>query len=767
MQEMVIIAPYFMHRDILDSYRGGDVFSHVKVVSKEELMSSYFGKSRKDAIPFIMKKMNVNYATAKEILRYAPFAKKGINEKIDRLFSLKEELLSKNLLVINKYVEYLFKTADVKVMGYSKHDKELSLLLNCLNVGPQYLINNNIPKLDVTEFKNGEDEIFFTLNKIAELIDNGVNVDDIFIVCQNEEYLPYLRNYSKNFGFNLNIKSNTNWYSQEISLQILKMYAEIRDISLVIDNFSANYSAGQFDKLFKLFLDNRYNDFSYEEQYQYYVALLKNTKLESSYYKGAINVTPDLINKEHAHIFVVGFVQGVYPSFKKDVDYLTNTDKEKLGLNTTFDETDISFDLIKDFLSRNNSYYLSYSLTFGCNSYHKSPLVTSLEMRECKEYIPNIIYSKQYCDFMFSKHLDLASIYYEKTVDYFALKDIADFPGEYHNEFTPVDVNNESKQMKYSYSRIKKYYQCPFAYYLENELKVEEDIDERFYLDLGNLAHHVFEHSFDSDFDFEERYQEFFDRCNFSPMRKVIMEGLKEQIREAVNAYMLHYNQFMKEPKAYTELNVNYYLDNKTVINGKIDKAICLENNYIILVDYKTNKEAFNPKLLEYGVSLQLPTYMFLCDEQPLLKDKQVVGIYINNVIDSSISTVKKAEDELIPSYLRLNGRTIDDLDILTKIDNTFNGESVSFLSGFKYTKGKKLFSGAFASAEEFESYKSIALDCYKRADKKIRQNKFEIAPVFVDKEDPCKYCNFRDICFVKPEQKVYPTGKTEIAEEE
>ena len=52
-----------------------------------------------------------------------------------------------------------------------------------------------------------------------------------------------------------------------------------------------------------------------------------------------------------------------------------------------------------------------------------------------------------------------------------------------------------------------------------------------------------------------------------------------------------------------------------------------------------------------------------------------------------------------------------------------------------------------------------LVLTKYKEAAQKIRNNEFEISPLFLDNGGACKYCEYRDICFVKANQR---RGKNE-----
>ena len=60
-------------------------------------------------------------------------------------------------------------------------------------------------------------------------------------------------------------------------------------------------------------------------------------------------------------------------------------------------------------------------------------------------------------------------------------------------------------------------------------------------------------------------------------------------------------------------------------------------------------------------------------------------------------------------------------------------------------------------SLEEFNEYAEVALRKYLEADANIRNNKFIINPLFKSKSDnACKYCEYKDLCYVKKNQRRY-----------
>jgi ATP-dependent helicase/DNAse subunit B len=198
-----------------------------------------------------------------------------------------------------------------------------------------------------------------------------------------------------------------------------------------------------------------------------------------------------------------------------------------------------------------------------------------------------------------------------------------------------------------------------------------------------------------------------------------------------------------------------HFLTKNTVINGTIDNFVTIDDKYFICIDYKTGSTKFDENKLQYGLSTQLPTYALLTLSNEKYKDLELAGLYINNVLTSSLF-VKKEDDELIPGYLKLNGKTIGDLNAVAKIDSTVIDGKSSFISGVALkSDGSGLKEvKSIVSPFAFEEYVQKVKDLYIDMDAKLRNNEFDIKPIFFSSRDnACMYCPYRDVCFVRREQ--------------
>ena len=263
--------------------------------------------------------------------------------------------------------------------------------------------------------------------------------------------------------------------------------------------------------------------------------------------------------------------------------------------------------------------------------------------------------------------------------------------------------------------------------------------------------------------DYEDDFDDEFDKQvaerAFKPIESFLLKNkLKDQIREACRSIKEREKHYY-HPNIYNEYELNLKLDNKTLITGKIDNLVVLDNQFAVCIDYKTGGSSsnFSPAKLKDGISTQLPTYILLVSGSEKFSDCQISGIYINHVLSDSISS-HKDDDELIYDYLKLQGKTINDLSIVSKIDDTIADGVSSFIATVKLDKNQALDQRYVISSNEFDEYRDTVKDLFYDAARKIRNNDFEISPLFSkEKDGACKYCDFKDICYVKAAQRRLP----------
>ena len=181
---------------------------------------------------------------------------------------------------------------------------------------------------------------------------------------------------------------------------------------------------------------------------------------------------------------------------------------------------------------------------------------------------------------------------------------------------------------------------------------------------------------------------------------------------------------------------------------GIIDKIRYKEENgvtYLVVIDYKTGNTDIKLNNMEYGLGMQLPIYLYLSNYLDLDNIK-IVGFYLQkllvNVVDNKKDYLEAKEDSL-----KLEGYSIDEENILSKFDNTYN-DSKLIKSMRTSSKGFYSYSKVLSNDE----INDIICKTDKLIDKvidNILDGEFSINPKVIDGENvSCSFCEYNDICF-------------------
>ena len=213
------------------------------------------------------------------------------------------------------------------------------------------------------------------------------------------------------------------------------------------------------------------------------------------------------------------------------------------------------------------------------------------------------------------------------------------------------------------------------------------------------------------------------------PLNQIsIIKSLKEPILKAIDNINSFKNESRFDFKSEIE-DLYYQIDDNAILKGRIDLLIEDDTSFA-LVDYKTGQESFDNKIIKYGRSLQLPIYYLLSKSSSALNNKNVFGLYINHVLDK-----KYYEGDY--SYLKFDGISIDKDKYISSIEEKYIS-----------TPNKNL-----QTQDDFVSLIDEVKNKINEAVIKIRDGSFDINPKNVSNKEVCKYCTFKDICFIKKDE--------------
>ena len=764
---MLIIAPRNMHIDIINYYRKDNPFFDIKVIDKNDLVAASSYISKDDTVLYMMNRYHYSYDEANTYLSFIKTSFTPNNPKLEKLYKLQQQLVESAHLYKSDVHYLLFKNKIALVIGYQKYDNELLNLSKLLDMKLEFFDYGNEYKVnEINSFTRLEDEVYFVLNEIAHDIDNGVDINDIYIFNRNEEYIYYLKSFVTSFGFNINFPNSYSFVKTGVYSEFKKLFEKTKSVTESLEKLE---EICQDDDIYHQFVEavNKINveELDYEIASIYLEKELAKHFVEEPHYLNAVKLISEptlLLNKK---IYVLGFVQGHFPKSQKDDSYLNEGELIYVNKLTNKLKTKIDQDNLLDFFKQDNTFVLSYankSLTSA--KMIVSPLLAYLSLKENKNPFKKYFYSEDVLKYIACSLKDLNVLYKEKSSKYFATKDLVESTyNSFDNSFKGAHVFNKNSPLRLSTTQLTDYASCPFKYYLGNVLELdpfEETIDSIF----GNIVHHLLEKSLTNDkYDVSSNYDKLVNESNVSEEIKILWSlNLKDQIMNMIKYIKLH-NRYMKNPSFELEKRIDIKLNELTLLTGRIDKMVILDNKSLVMIDYKTGSSGdFDETYLKDGLSSQLPTYALLAKESEYCK-YSLSGLYINHIYTSK--EVELKEDELIPKYLRLSGKSLDDYSSFFNFDSTIASGKSSFVASISL-KEEVLQSknNSVISKEKLDEYIKVVKDKYLEVSELIRANRFDISPC--DKGKPnsraCQYCSYRDICYVRANQVRYLSSPKE-----
>ena len=746
----LIIAPSFCKKKLINEINNLDKLISYKIMDINEFLKNYFFDYDKEAIYYVMKKENVNVDVALEYLNSLYFVedKKYKNIKLNKLVTLKNELIFNNLLVFNNNFKYYLSKANIIIYNYILDPFYLNILKNIKIVDISYTKKD----LEVLKFNNIFLEIGYICSDIKNKIDNGININNIKIVDSGSEYHNVLDRIFSISNIPISMPNKISLYDLPIGKEVIndiknnKSFDEI--INKINDQVLLNKIVSIFNNYVSLDIENKclIEMISYD---------LKNTYLPKKVIDNAVSlINIDEVNNEDI-TYLIGFNKENYPKIDKDIDFLSDNMRKELGLFTSNEVNKNTNNLLK-FLLYNNNFIISYKEKDSFDKYNPCLLIKSEGMKEIDNPKPTYNFSNLYNKLKLVEEYDKFYKYGIISDELKLLKNNYDLKYDsYDNRFTGID--NNFNELTLSYSSLDNFFRCSFRYYLSNILKIEEDEKDEFYMNLGNIFHYVLSKYRDKDFSFDESWNSEASKYEFKNSQLVLLDKLKEELKFDLNV--------IKNQENYSSLD-NYYFENRFTLNipnthntkvifkGFVDKIIYSkkENNTLLsIIDYKTGVLHSDLSNVIYGIDMQLPTYLYLVKRSDLFPNSIILGFYLQKIINRDMKrTPNKTIEELKKNELKLVGYSNSNIDVLREFDSSCLDSS--YIKGLKTNKdGSFSKSSKVLDNDEIDKLDKVVEDNILKATEDILNNKFDINPKRVLNDDiGCDNCAFRDICFKK-----------------
>lgn len=739
----LIVCPNGLKKKILKQLSSNKKLINVSFLTIEQYKKYFYFDYDYRAILYLCNTYNLSVDNAKEIIEnlYYVEEKDYHNKKLNDLVRYKKEL--KSILIYNPFFKSYIKNKHLIVTGYGRLDIWTKLMFNKDTLYFEYKIVDK--KYTVFVGNKIDEEIEWVYNRIFELLNNNVDINKIFLLNLSDEYTSYMKRYNTYYPFNVGYKKKQSLYGTEIGKNFLNKLDNKDDLNEYLLNSNIEYS----DVFINII--NKYVGCNLVDVKELIIDDLKHTFIQESY-SNVVNCV-DMFTEfnDDEHVFLLGFNDSV-PTMKSDIQYITNNIRELVNLPKIEEENEIIKVNTINYLSNIKNLYLSYCKDTPFTSHDKQTLFNNIVYEKIEN---ENVYSDKLNDFKYCVMLDDLNKYgtLSNGIEDMCTTYKDNYYGKYDNSYKPFALKRDF--IKLSYTSMNAYYKCSFFYYLNYVLKLNE-FENTFNTNIGTLTHFVLQNLIkDPSVNFDELWNKGIEAntIEFTTFKeKFFSNKIKEEIR-------IDYDILLKQKESYLfdavdcEKEITIDVNKNIKFNGTIDKILKLKD-MVCLIDYKTSKEEnINDNLYEYGLSLQLPIYLYLLKNSYEYQNSKIVGFYLQHLINYNKAYNKdKTLFEIKSNSMKLDGFTSGENNRYKIIDKDLeNGKSSNVVKtlalktdGDFNKKGSKTIGD-----KEIDDLVLLVKDKILEAGNGIINNKFNINPkIYANKNISCSYCCFKDICY-------------------
>ncbi len=754
LDDALVICTTAFKNNVLKKASEEGIFLNCKFMSLEEFIKNYFFDYDFKAVKYLTDNYDMEIDVAETYLNNLYFIenKKYNNEKLDILVKYKKELAENKLLFENPlFSSYLKKWEKIIVTGYGRLDKFYRDIFTELKA--------EIIEFDLKEkefeyhsFDTMEKEVQYLYNRISQLLEKKVDINNIYVMNAGSCYESYFNRYNEYFHFKIEQRNEDSFSSLTIVkkfIEILKGKDKLAINDFIVRNSESKHIATIVSIINKYVQIEEYTDLIIDE--------LKDTRIKNESYTNIVRRV-NLFEpfNENDYVFLLGFNDSC-PSLSVDTDYITDDIKYLAGLSNTEEKNNIKKHNVLSYLSNIDNLYLSYCKNSLMDNFNPSVLLEEMIVKERKNNAVGFAYSNKLNRYRLSKKLDQFSKYNFKDENLEKLYSTYQDNNYLQYDHSYKQINKElDESLNLSYSQINNYFRCPFKYFIERKLKINDETSQ-FHLQLGNIFHEVLKKVFEDDMIDEkvisclidETIEKVISEQRYTESEKYFTRSLKEELLQDIEIIRKQHQKIGFENYEY-EKEVKVPVTENIEFKGIIDKLIHQkvdEERLIAVIDYKTGSEEFKEDKVEDGLSLQLPSYLYLASQIFKGEEKKYAGFYIQHLInsDNKYDGKKTIREKKIDS-MKLDGKSNGDdkLKNIQAFDPDCQGSE--FIKALTIKDNRISGKKRGISNAEIEDLIALTERKIKEAGTAILQRDFPVSPY--DYNEACKYCTYSDICY-------------------
>lgn len=512
-------------------------------------------------------------------------------------------------------------------------------------------------------------------------------------------------------------------------------------------------------------------------------------------------------------VFIIGINDGTFPKVNKVEGYLNDSDRETLldsGIELAKNSKDSlyeeQFNIYRTLTTPEEKLFLSYSSSDKEGaSIRPSILIKKVtrifpnisiesDVIEKKHFISNAEVTFEEVLNIYKEYLDGKEIepQWQDVLRYFYKKDKNRFKRAvsgiyYTNKAQDISSENIEKlyggTLKTSVSRLESYRKCPFSFHLTYGLKLKEKQELKIEaIDTGSFMHEVIDTFFKEISDQNLNLKEITDEEILNIVNKIIAElletnryyifsssakyrlltrRLKKVVYKSICyiVYSLKYSDFtifgneieFSNTGKFKTITLNVE-GRKVEITGKIDRAdiATIENKqYVRIIDYKSSSKDLDMNQVQFGMQIQLITYLDALCEQT---DLNASGVLYMGLIDNIVKNAKNLSDEEIENKIRNNfkmkGLILADISVIRTMDKKLQTGASDIIPVYVSKDGQiSEKKSSVISKKAFDDLQLQVKDIIKQISYEILKGKIDIKPYNYKKKTGCDYCKYKTIC--------------------
>lgn len=765
----IIICNSSYQNSILKMIDQADEIYSIKFFNIDDFTKKYYFSYDDLSIAYLIKKYNYSYDIAVTYLKNLIYVNDDSPIKqLKFLYDLKCELLDNNLLYYDACFKNYIKDFDILFVGISYFTKlQEDMIEDLKKICSVSIVNDTLKnnKLEVYEASTIDDEISFVADKISSLINSGVDINKIKISNVDGDYTSFLTKIFSLYNIAIDVEKHY-MYGLDIVQYFLELYDD-NDLSFVFDTLLKKYP-NDGDIIKKLIdIVNRYVLILEKKiKKEFIIHDLKNTNVVSSLDKSikVIDYLNDYIDDSY-YVFLLNFNQNSIPLIRKDEDYITDVMKDGLLLDLVSDLNIKIKNATINRIKQINNITITYKLQTPYRNYYPANLINDMNLSVLPVTFSNVCYSETFSKIKLASMLN-KFITYGSIDDKLALYNsnfVIDYL-TYDNKYNTINIEllrqYTNDDIVLSYSSMNNYYLCKFKYYVSHVLKLDI-YEENFAIYIGNLFHYVLQIHFQDGVCVDDLIENY---LKINPLKNAKEEFFVQHLKSELYFIVDTIHEQMKE----CGLNCSLYEDRvvvslsgdvKITFKGFIDKMLYRvdeDKTIVAIIDYKTGNTDIDMKLIPYGLSMQLPVYLYLAKNNTNFSNVVFAGFYLQKILHEIPSIdVNSSLDETKKKELKLSGYSNFDESILHEFDHSYKDSRVIKSMKVKNDGTYSLHAKVLTNSE-FDRVVEIVEDKIVEAGVGIWKGDFTINPKEVDDVNlSCNFCKFKDLCFKSENDKV------------